>query len=54
MARKFFVGGNFKMNPANAAALDAIVDTLNKAQLHETAGECWVKSMIGRRSVCDR
>ncbi|KAL1677559.1 Triosephosphate isomerase [Schizophyllum commune] len=37
MARKFFVGGNFKMNPANAAALDAIVDTLNKAQLHETA-----------------
>lgn len=37
MARKFFIGGNFKMNPATAAARDAIVDTLNKAQLDGSA-----------------
>jgi triosephosphate isomerase len=33
MARKFFVGGNFKMN-GTKASLDKIIDTLNAAQLN--------------------
>ncbi|KIY73615.1 Triosephosphate isomerase [Cylindrobasidium torrendii FP15055 ss-10] len=33
MARQFFVGGNFKMNPASKQAKVALVETLNKAPL---------------------
>ncbi|KAJ7054163.1 Triosephosphate isomerase [Mycena amicta] len=33
MARKFFVGGNLKMNPNTVAEKKAIVELLNKAQL---------------------
>jgi triosephosphate isomerase len=33
MARKFFVGGNFKMNPASVAAKKEIVKVLNEADL---------------------
>ncbi|EPQ51247.1 Triosephosphate isomerase [Gloeophyllum trabeum ATCC 11539] len=33
MARKFFVGGNYKMNPATKAAADSLVKLLNEAQV---------------------
>ncbi|EIW75523.1 triose phosphate isomerase [Coniophora puteana RWD-64-598 SS2] len=33
MARKFFVGGNFKMNPGSLEAKKAIVNVLNKADV---------------------
>ncbi|KAF8921852.1 triose phosphate isomerase [Mucidula mucida] len=33
MSRQFFVGGNFKMNPASKQAKVALVETLNKADL---------------------
>jgi triosephosphate isomerase len=33
MARKFFVGGNFKMNPGTIAQKKTIVETLNKADI---------------------
>ncbi|CAK5262075.1 unnamed protein product [Mycena citricolor] len=33
MARKFFVGGNFKMNPNSVAEKKALVELLNKAEL---------------------
>ncbi|KIY44319.1 triose phosphate isomerase [Fistulina hepatica ATCC 64428] len=33
MARQFFVGGNFKMNPASLKQKEAIVSVLNKADL---------------------
>jgi triosephosphate isomerase len=37
MARKFFVGGNFKMN-GTKASLDKIIDTLNEAKLNPDVG----------------
>ena len=40
MARKFFVGGNFKMNPATRAEKVKLVDMLNKADLDSAVGEC--------------
>ena len=39
MARKFFVGGNFKMNPATRAEKVKLVDMLNKADLDSAVGE---------------
>ncbi|KAF9562095.1 triose phosphate isomerase [Agrocybe pediades] len=33
MARQFFVGGNFKLNPATLSAKDSLIDSLNKADL---------------------
>ncbi|KAH9476170.1 Triosephosphate isomerase [Psilocybe cubensis] len=33
MARQFFVGGNFKLNPASLQASTSLIETLNKADL---------------------
>ncbi|CAA7257499.1 unnamed protein product [Cyclocybe aegerita] len=33
MVRKFFVGGNFKLNPASLAASTSLIEGLNKAEL---------------------
>jgi triosephosphate isomerase (TIM) len=38
MARKFFVGGNFKMNPSTIAQKKSIVDLLAKADLDSSVG----------------
>ncbi len=38
MSRQFFVGGNFKMNPASKQAKVALVETLNKADLDPNTG----------------
>lgn len=39
MARKFFVGGNFKMNPITREAKLALVKVLNEANLDPKTGE---------------
>lgn len=39
MTRQFFVGGNFKMNPANREAKRALVKILNDATLDPNTGE---------------
>lgn len=39
MARKFFVGGNFKMNPASREAKRKLVDALNEASLDPNVGK---------------
>ncbi|KAF7324658.1 Triosephosphate isomerase [Mycena kentingensis (nom. inval.)] len=39
MSRQFFVGGNFKMNPATVADKKALVDLLNKADIDPSVGE---------------
>ena len=39
MARQFFVGGNFKMNPATREAKKKLVDALNQATLDPSVGE---------------
>lgn len=33
MPRQFFVGGNFKLNPATSSAKDSLIESLNKANL---------------------
>jgi len=33
MTRQFFVGGNFKLNPASLSASDSLISVLNKAEL---------------------
>ena len=38
MARKFFVGGNFKMNPATKKQKIELIETLNKADLDQNTG----------------
>jgi triosephosphate isomerase (TIM) len=38
MARKFFVGGNFKMNPATRNDKRALVKQLNDADLDPNVG----------------
>jgi len=38
MARQFFVGGNFKMNPATRQQKVAITEVLNKADLDQNTG----------------
>ena len=38
MARQFFVGGNFKMNPVSLEAKNALVDVLNKATIDPAVG----------------
>lgn len=38
MARQFFVGGNFKMNPATREAKKTLVKTLNGATLDPNVG----------------
>jgi triosephosphate isomerase (TIM) len=40
MARKFFVGGNFKMNPGTTEQKRTIVDVLNKADIDPAVGAC--------------
>lgn len=39
MARQFFVGGNFKMNPASREAKKKLIDALNEASLDPKVGE---------------
>jgi hypothetical protein len=39
MTRQFFVGGNFKMNPASREAKRALIKTLNDATLDPNTGE---------------
>ena len=39
MARKFFVGGNFKMNPLPREAKNGLVNALNGASLDPNVGE---------------
>jgi hypothetical protein len=38
MPRQFFVGGNFKMNPASRDQLESIISVLNSADLDGTTG----------------
>ena len=38
MARKFFVGGNFKMNPTSLSAAVALAKNLAEAQLDPNTG----------------
>ena len=37
-ARKFFVGGNFKMNPTTQGGLESLVKNLNDADLDPNTG----------------
>ena len=39
MARQFFVGGNFKLNPLNLSATSSLIEGLNKADLDPATGE---------------
>ena len=39
MARQFFVGGNFKLNPVNREQKRALVKTLNDATLDSQTGK---------------
>lgn len=39
MARQFFVGGNFKLNPVTKEAKVALVKVLNAADIDPTAGK---------------
>lgn len=47
MARKFFVGGNFKMNPASQAQKKTIVKVLNEADLDPNVGMCALLQQYG-------
>jgi len=38
-SRKFFVGGNFKMNPANRQEKNILIKSLNEATLDPSVGE---------------
>lgn len=38
MARQFFVGGNFKMNPGSQGEKVALVQVLNEAELDPLTG----------------
>jgi hypothetical protein len=38
MARQFFVGGNFKLNPASRSAKQALIKVLNEADLDSSIG----------------
>lgn len=38
MARKFFVGGNFKMNPTSREAKISLINALNEASLDPNVG----------------
>lgn len=40
MARRFFVGGNFKMNPTSVEQKKNIIDILNQADLDLSTGAC--------------
>jgi triosephosphate isomerase len=48
MARKFFVGGNFKMNPTSVEAKRAIVKILNEADIDSSVGECISPSRLAQ------
>ena len=39
MTRQFFVGGNFKMNPASREAKRGLIKTLNEATLDPNTGK---------------
>ena len=39
MARQFFVGGNFKMNPASQEAKKKLINALNEASLDPNVGQ---------------
>lgn len=47
MARQFFVGGNFKLNPATLSAKDSLIEALNKAELDPSTGK-WLIKMFGK------
>ena len=44
MARQFFVGGNFKMNPISREQKKALVKTLNGADVDQNVGPYWLPS----------
>ena len=39
MPRRFFVGGNFKLNPSTVAASESLIDVLNNADLDPETGK---------------
>jgi triosephosphate isomerase len=39
MVRRFFVGGNFKLNPPSLASSESLVDVLNNADLDPETGK---------------
>jgi hypothetical protein len=41
MSRKFFVGGNFKMNPNSVAEKKALIELLNQAHIDPSVGKWW-------------
>ena len=45
MARKFFVGGNFKMNPTSLSAAVALAKNLAEAQLDPNTGASSTNTM---------
>ena len=40
MARQFFVGGNFKLNPVSVAAKKSLLKILNEADIDPAVGLC--------------
>lgn len=46
MARQFFVGGNFKMNPGTVADKRILTDLLNKAGLDPSVGKYSVDTIL--------
>jgi triosephosphate isomerase (TIM) len=46
MSRKFFVGGNFKMNPTTREQKKNIVEILNKADVDPNTGDCAILSLF--------
>lgn len=55
MARKFFVGGNFKMNPTSKSGLTSLVDHLNHADLDPNTGLCYfISNKIGLHDPLQR
>lgn len=46
MSRKFFVGGNFKMNPSSRELKKGIVKILNEADVDPNTGDCAILSLF--------
>ena len=51
MARKFFVGGNFKMNPTSLSAAVALAKNLAEAQLDPNTGASSTDTMSYRNTT---
>jgi triosephosphate isomerase len=49
-ARKFFVGGNFKMN-GSIKMIDSLVEQLNNAKLDGSTGSCFLLAAAARRLI---